>query len=156
MPTEEKKNPAAAGTTASAIAPAAAGMQALKRFGMARDTPANHQGSRPHSNSQACKCSGLHGPCGPYPATFRDCNEIKKVEGNRAIKLSSCHPLTVVSRRERGKAALPAEGYSRRFHPILTAEPQCRSGALKRSQFNACQFMGVIPPLSGLTCSEGL
>jgi hypothetical protein len=60
-----------------------------------------------------------------------------------------------VSRGERGQAALPAERYSRRLLPILTAEPQYRSGTLKRSQFNACQFMGVTPPLLGLACFYG-
>ena len=39
---------------------------------------------------------------------------------------------------------------------ILTAEPQYRSGALKQSQFNAYQFMGVIPPFSGLKGSARL
>jgi hypothetical protein len=41
-----------------------------KRFGMARAPPTNIPGDRPHSNSQARKRGGLHGPSGPYPGTI--------------------------------------------------------------------------------------
>jgi len=62
----------------------------------------------------------------------------------------------VVSRGERGKAALTQQRAKAPFPWHLTAEPQCRSGALKRSQFNTYQFMGVIPPFSGLKGSVRL
>jgi hypothetical protein len=95
------------------------------------------------------------GPAAHTPLLLEALEVLQKIKAIHPKSLSSSHPLTVVSRGERGQAALPAEGYSRRLHPILTAEPQYRSGTLKRSQFNACQFMGVTPPLLGLACFYG-
>lgn len=78
------------------------------------------------------------------------------LEGIQRVNLSSCPHLTVVSRGERGKATLTHAQWVWHRSPYLTAEPQYRSGALKRSQFNAYQFMGVIPPFSGLKGSARL
>ena len=96
------------------------------------------------------------GPSSPIPPVLLSREKVLQEYQVRTVNLSSCHPLTVVSRRERGKATLTHRRASGAVPQVLTAEPQCRSGALKRSQFNAYQFTGVIPPFSGLKGSARL
>jgi hypothetical protein len=59
---------------------------------------------------------GLHGPCGPYPATYCDDNDINSLSGIYLLNLSSAPHLRVVSRKEKGKSSLPGRSKEKAFH----------------------------------------
>jgi len=112
--------------------------------------------NEPHSDSQICNGSGLHGAFQPHtPGTLREGRVLKVTAANHS-KPKVLPPPYGGEQRRKGKGyPNPSKGI-RAVPQVLTAEPQYRSGALKRSQINAYQFMGVIPPFSGLKGSARL
>ena len=115
-----------------------------KRFGMARapHQPIKQNGrtqTTRHSNAVVYMGPAAHTPLLLLKVTQRRFNVIV------TVNLKCCHPLTVVSRGERGKASQTHRRASGAVPLILTAEPQCRSGALKRFTVQRLSVPGCVP-----------
>lgn len=138
---------------------------------MARDMPRIISPGRPHSNRSKLRRSGLPGALRPQtPGPLETPQFPSRVTNNRnedkrycrryrllTVNLSSCPPPYGGEQGRKGKGCPNPHAVSLAPFPCyLTAEPQYRSGALKRSQFNAYQFMCVTTPLSGLKGSVRL
>jgi hypothetical protein len=109
---------------------------------------------QPGQKANALVCLGL--PAQTPVLLFAAVEMNKQVVCIHHPNFKCCPPPYGGEQGRKGKGCPNPHAVSLKPSPHLTAEPQCRSGALKRSQFNAYQFMGVTPPFSGLKGSARL